>query len=79
MHTTLGAPREGPLMGISSEEEAAQKACLVMPREPAQVRENESQHLVLVEGHGPHLLGSPSPLLLLPKAHRAACYSQTRY
>ena len=35
MHTTLGAPREGPLMGSSSEEEAAQRACLVMPREPA--------------------------------------------
>ena len=50
-----------------------------LAKEPAQVCDNESQHLALVEGHGPHLLGSPSPLLLLPKAHRAACHSQSRY
>ena len=59
-----------------------------LAKELAQVCDNDSQHLALVEGHGPHLLGSPSPLLLLPspspllllpKAHRAACHSRSRY
>lgn len=49
-----------------------------LAKELAQVCDNESQHLALVEEHGPHLLGSPSLLLLLPKAHRAACHSRSR-